>query len=199
MSTARLTCRCHEYVTCGGQAKMVRIIVLPLLAIFAVPSISATAVPDWHMLRAEMEGYATAACLTRQEQPFRRKQGHLRADCILERVGGSLDHWCALGDAVAAKAAQRAIPSRVVTARCTTPSNPCCFSTTSWSAAPPFVPQSGRGCAASCRPACHDARCRQRRDGYAHLARSAVGDRGRPAGPAPSSHVLATDRVAASA
>lgn len=58
---------------------MMRIIVLPLLAIFAVPSISAIAVPDWHMLRAEMEGYATAACLTRQEQPFRRKQGHLRA------------------------------------------------------------------------------------------------------------------------
>lgn len=88
---------------------MVRAALLPLLAILAIPSAPAAATPR-QALRAEVEGYAAAACLTRQEQPFLQEQGHFWAAGILERVGGSLDHWRALGDAVAAESARRQMP-----------------------------------------------------------------------------------------
>ena len=57
---------------------------------------------DSTALQAEVERYAAAACLNRQEQPFLQEQGHRWAAGILERAGGSLDHWRGLGDAVAA-------------------------------------------------------------------------------------------------
>jgi hypothetical protein len=46
---------------------MVRTAVLPLHAILAGPFAPATAAPAWRRLRAEVEGYAAAACLTEQE------------------------------------------------------------------------------------------------------------------------------------
>ena len=82
-----------------------RCIVPALLLLAAAPAAGQT--PG---LGAEVEGYAAAACLTRQEQPFLRDEGHLWAAGIMERVGGSLDHWVALADAVGAEAARRPMP-----------------------------------------------------------------------------------------
>lgn len=89
---------------------MVRATVPTLLAILAGFPASAATSPGRDALRADVEGYAAAACLTRQEQPFLREQGHLWATGILERTGGSLDGWRVLGDAVAAEAARRPTP-----------------------------------------------------------------------------------------
>lgn len=58
-------------------------------------------------LRADVEGYAMAACLTRQDVPYLREQGHLWGNAILQRGHGSVEDWTTLADAVGAAAARQ--------------------------------------------------------------------------------------------
>ncbi|RYI36023.1 MAG: hypothetical protein EON48_00405 [Acetobacteraceae bacterium] len=67
--------------------------VVAALALPVLLTVPAMAAPRRATLWAAVEGYATAACLTRQEHPFLRDQGHLCAAGILEQAGGSLNHW----------------------------------------------------------------------------------------------------------
>ncbi|MFJ7440140.1 hypothetical protein ACIQW5_21025 [Methylorubrum thiocyanatum] len=61
-------------------------------------------------LRADVEGYAMAACLTRQDVPFLREQGYLWGDVVLQRGHGPVEDWTTLAEAVGAAAARRAMP-----------------------------------------------------------------------------------------
>jgi len=75
-------------------------VLLPLLAAPAAAE-ARRGVP-----RGDAEGYAMAACLTRQMPERLRDEGHLWARGVMER-GGRLSTWRALGEAVAAEAARR--------------------------------------------------------------------------------------------
>lgn len=83
-----------------------------LAAVLATVSVctSAAAGPRRVALRADVQGYAMAACLTWQDEPFLREQGYLWGGAVMQRGHGAPDDWIALSHVVAAAATRRAMP-----------------------------------------------------------------------------------------
>lgn len=63
--------------------------------------------PRRDALRADVEGYAMASCLIRQDPAYLREQGHLWSGAVLQHGHGSLDDWSLLSRAVEAESARR--------------------------------------------------------------------------------------------
>jgi len=61
-------------------------------------------------VQRDVEGYAVASCLIKQQEPLLKDQGALWADGIVQRSHGDIEDFRSVADAVDADVAQKAVP-----------------------------------------------------------------------------------------